>query len=192
MQSKYVTWYGHDHLAPLISISKVLSWSLSSPARYHDLHHLDLYQCVITWLSHQLLPLQLLLLYSDKVKQLFGTCLLCKKETTIGLLPVAGNFNKTWSSQLIQQLISHHVLTISHHSKPCKNKLDVLYFVVASFMWLLRASSKNHSYLRIKTTMIFHQVCCFNIQQGPPIVKLDSTKVGETDTRQAHVCKAHR
>ena len=36
---------------------------------------------------------------------------------------------------------------------PCKNKLAVLYFVVASFTWLLRASSKNHSYLR-KTTMV--------------------------------------
>ena len=137
MQSKYVTWYGHDHLAPLISISKVLSWSLSSPAQHHDLHHLDLYQCVITWLSHQLLILQLLLSYSDKVKQLFGACILCNKETTIRLLPVADNFNKTWSSQ--QQLISYHVLTISHHNMPCKNKLDVLYFVVANFTWLLRA-----------------------------------------------------
>ena len=26
MQSKYVTWYGHHHLVPLISISKALSW----------------------------------------------------------------------------------------------------------------------------------------------------------------------
>ena len=25
---------------------------------------------------------------------------------------------------------------------PCKNKLDVLYFVVASFMWLLRAKQE--------------------------------------------------
>ena len=32
------------------------------------------------------------------VKQLFGTCILCNKETTIRLLPVADNFNKTWSS----------------------------------------------------------------------------------------------
>ena len=76
----------------------------------------------------------------------------------------------------------HHVLTISHHNMPYKNKLDVLYFVVASFTWLLRASSKNRSYLRIKTTMIFRQVCCFNLQQGPGIVKLDSTRVGEIDT----------
>ena len=36
---------------------------------------------------------------------------------------------------------------------PCKNKLDVLYFVIASFTWLLWDSSKNHSYLR-KTTMV--------------------------------------
>ena len=77
----------------------------------------------------------------------------------------------------------NHVLTISHHNMPCKNKLDILYFVVASFTWLLRASSKNRSYLRIKTTTIFREVCCFNLQQGPAVVKLDSTKVEETDTR---------
>ena len=90
---------------------------------------------------------------------------------------------------LIQQRISHHVLTISHHNMPCKNKLDVLYFVVASFTWLLRAFSKNRSYLHIKTTTIFRQVCCFNLQQGPAVVKFDSTKVGETDTRQPPLCK---
>ena len=94
MQSKYVTWYGHDHLAPLISISKVLSWPPSSPAWHHDLHHLDLYQCVVTWSSRQLLLLQLLLSHRDKVKQLFGACILCNRETTIRLLPVADNFNK--------------------------------------------------------------------------------------------------
>ena len=81
-----------------------------------------------------------------------------------------------------------HVLTISHHNMPCKNKLDVLYFVAASFTWLLRASSKNHSYLRIKTTMIFCQVCCFNLQQGPGVATLDSTKVGEIDTHQPPLC----
>ena len=59
-------------------------------------------------------------------------------------------------------------------------------------MWLLRASSKNRSYLRIKTTMIFRQVCCFNLQQGPAIVKFGSTKVGETDTRQPPLCKTSR
>ena len=72
---------------------------------------------------------------------------------------------------------------------PYKNKLDILYFVVAIFTWLLRASSKKRSYLRIKTTTIFCQVCCFNRQQGLAVVKLDSTKVGETDTRQPPLCK---
>ena len=98
----------------------------------------------------------------------------------------------TKHDHLIQQFISHRVLTISHHNKPRKNKLDILYFVVASFTWLLRASSKNRSYLRIKTITIFRQACYFNLQQGPAIVKLDSTKVGETDTRQPPVCKARR
>ena len=60
------------------------------------------------------------------------------------------------------------------------------------FTWLLRASSKNRSYLRIKTTMVFRQVCCFSLQQGPGVVKFDSTKVGETDTRQPPVCEARR
>ena len=83
-------------------------------------------------------------------------------------------------------------MIISHHNMPCKNKLDVLYFVVASFTWLLWASSKNRSYLRIKITMIFRQVCCFNLQQGLGVVKLDSNKVGETDTRQPPMCEARR
>ena len=119
MQSKYVTWYGHHHLVVLSSISKVLSWSLSSPAWHHDLHHLDLYQCVVTWSSRQLLLLQLLLSHSDKVKQLHGTWILCNKETTIRLLPVADNFNKTWSyymttyiSSLIDHITSQHALQI--------------------------------------------------------------------------------
>ena len=67
--------------------------------------------------------------------------------------------------------------------------LDVLYFVVESFTWLLQASSKNCSYLHIKITTVFRQVCCFNLQQGPVIVKFDSNKVGETDTRQLPLCK---
>ena len=88
-----MTWYGHHHLVLLISISKASAWSASSPTWHHDLHHLDLYQRVVTWSSHQLL-----LSHSDKVRQLYGACILCNKETTIRLLSVANNFNKTWSS----------------------------------------------------------------------------------------------
>ena len=158
-------------------------WSPSPKHRQdHHCHRLDtLISIEASLSSRQLLLLRLSLPLSDKVKQLHGDCISYNKATTIWLLPVADNF-VTKHDHLIQQFISHHVLTISHHNKPCKNKLDVLYFVVASFTWLLRASSKNCSYLRIKTTTIFRQVCCFNLQQGPGVVKLDSTKAGETDT----------
>ena len=138
MQSKYVTWYGHDHLAPLISISKVLSWSLSSSARHHDLHHLDLYQCVVTWSSRQLLLLQLLLSHSDKVKQLFGTCILCNKETTIELLPVADNFNKTWSSHTTTYISSRFDHITSQHALQKQVRRPLLCcckFYVAAMGW---------------------------------------------------------
>ena len=168
-------------------------WS-PSPKHRHDHHHhrRDTLISIVASLSFRhLLLLLLLLTLSDKVKQLHVDCIAYNKATTIWLLPVADNF-VTKHDHLIQQFISHHVLTISHHNIPCKNKLDVLYFVVASFTWLLQASSKNHSYLRIKTTTIFRQVCCVNLQQGPAVVKLDSSKVGEIDTRQPPVCKARR
>ena len=133
-------------------------WS-PSPKHHHD-HHRHRLETLISieapLSSRQLLLLQLSLMHSDKVKQLHDDCISYNKETTIWLLPVADN-SVTKYDHLIQQCISHHVLTISHHSKPCKNKLDVLYFVVASFTWLLQASSKNLSYLRIKTTTIVRQ-----------------------------------
>ena len=157
-------------------------WSPSPKHRHdHHRHRLDtLISIVASLSSRQLLLLRLSLPLSDKVKQLHGDCISYNKATTIRLLPVADKFYNTWSSHTT--IYTHHVLTISHHNMPCKNKLDVLYFVVASFKLLLRASSKNRSYLCIKTTTIFCQVCCFNLQQGPGVVKLDSTKVGETDT----------
>ena len=151
---------------------------------HHDLHchQLDnLIPIVASWSSRQLLLLQLSLPLSDKLKQLHGDCISYNKATTIRRLPVADNFYKTWSFHTTIYISSR--LDQSHHNMPCKNKLDVLYFVVISFTWLLRASSKNRSYLRITTTMIFCQVCCFNLQQGPSVVKLDSTKARETDTR---------
>ena len=51
---------------------------------------------------------------------------------------------------------------------PYKNKLDILYFVVASFTWTLRDSSKNRFYLGIKTTTIFIKcvVLTFNKDQA--------------------------
>ena len=52
----------------------------------------------------------------DKVKQLFGTCILCNKETTIELLPVADNFNKTWSSYTTTYISSRLDHITSQHA----------------------------------------------------------------------------
>src|SRR5215216_3667987 len=87
-----------------------------SPKHHHDLHRhrLDTLISIVALLSsRQLLLLRLSLPLSDKVKQLHGGCISYNKATTIRLLPVADNFTK--HDHLIQQLISHHVLTISHH-----------------------------------------------------------------------------
>ena len=166
-----------------MAITILCLWS-PSPKHRHDHHHHQLHTLIsiVPSLSpRQLLLLRLSLSLSDKVKQLHGDCISYNKATTIWLEPVADNF-VTKHDHLIQQFISHHIFTISHHNMLCKNKLDGLYFVVASFTWLLRASSKNRSYLRIKTTMFFRQVCCFNLQQGPGVATVDSTKAGETNT----------
>ncbi len=116
-------------------------WPSSSCAC--DLRHRrdTLISIVASLSSRQLLLLRLSLPLSDKVKQLQGDCIAYNKATTIWLLPVADN-SVTKHDHLIQQFISHHVLTISPHNMPCKNKLDVLYFVVASFTWLLRAEQE--------------------------------------------------
>ena len=134
-------------------------WS-PSPKHLHDhlRHRRDtLISIVASLSSRQLLLLRLLLLLSDKVKQLHSDCISYNKATTIWLLQVADNFlqNMIISYNIF---ISHHVLTISHHNMPCKNKLDVLYFVCCKFYVAAMGSSKNRSYLRIKTTMIVCQV----------------------------------
>ena len=126
-----------------MAIIILCSWS-PSPKHRHDLHHhqLDTLISIVALLSsRQLLLLRLLPLLSDKVKQLHGDCISYNKATTIWLLPVADN-SVTKHDHLIKQFISHHALTISHHNKPCKNKLDVLYFV-----------------------------CCFNLQQRPDVTE---------------------
>lgn len=152
MQSKYVIWYGHHHLVPLISISKTSSWSPLSPAWHHDLYHLDLYQCLVTWSSCQLLHLQLLLSHSDKVKQLFGACILCNKETTIRLLPVADNFNKTWSSHTTTYISSRPGrITSQHHLQKQVRRplLCCCKFYVAAMGWtrtVLTYASKPQQY----------------------------------------------
>ena len=136
-------------------------WS-PSPKHHHDHHrhqHDTLISIVASFSSRQLLLPRLLLPLSDKVKQSHGTCISYNKATTIWLLPVADNL-VTKHDHLIQQFISHHVLTISHHNMPCKNKLDVLYFVVANFTWLLRAEQEpflptHHNHNDFSSSVLF-------------------------------------
>ena len=147
-----MTWYGHAHLAPLISISKVLSWSPSSPAWHHDLHHLDLYQYVVTWSSRQQLLLQLLLSHSDKVKQLHWACILCNKETTIRLLPVADNSYKPWSSHTtiyISSCLDHITSQQALQKQVRRPLLCCCKFYVAAMGWartVLTYTSKPERY----------------------------------------------
>src|SRR3989337_3740377 len=95
----------------------------------------------------------------------------------------------TKHDHLIQQFIYHHVLTISHHNMPCKNKLDVLYFVVASFTWLLWAEQEPFLPTHQNHNDFSSSMCCFNLQQGPGVVTLDSAKVREPDNRQSPLGK---
>lgn len=188
MQSKYVTWYGHHHLVLLISISKASSWSPSSPARHHDLHHLDLHQRVVTWSSRQLLLLQLLLTHSDKVKQLHGACISYNKETTIWLLPAVNIYYKTWSSHTTTYITSCLDHITSQHTLQKQVRRPLL---CCCKFYVAATGFKQEPFLPTEktTTTVNYQVCCFNFLQGPAVVKFDSTKVGETDTRQPPLCK---
>ena len=141
-------------------------WSPSPKHRHdHHRHRRDtLISIVASLSSRQLLLLRLSLPLSDKVKQLHGDCISYNKATTIWLLPVADN-SVTKHDHLIQQLISHHFLTISHHNMPCKNKLDVLYFVVASFTWLLWAEQEPFLPTHQNHNDSLSSWCCFNLRK---------------------------
>ena len=161
-------------------------WSPSSKHR-HDLHRhrLDtLISIVALWSSRPLLFLQLSLTHSDKVKQLHGVRISYNKAATIRLLGVIDNFYKRWSSHTTTYITSCLDHITSQHALQKQVRRPLLccckFYV---------AASKNHSYLRINTTIVIYQIFCFNLQQGPAAVKFDSTKVGEIDTRQPPLCK---
>ena len=141
-------------------------WSPSPKHRRdHHRHRRDtLISIVASLSSRQLLLPRLSLPLSDKVKQLHGDCISYNKATTIWLLPVADN-SVTKHDHLIQNRITHHVLTISHHNMPCKNKLDVLYFVVASFTWLLRAEQEPFLPTHQNHNDSLSSWCCFNLRK---------------------------
>ena len=63
---------------------------------------------------------------------------------------------------------------------PCKNKLDVLYFVVASFTWMLRA--EQEPFLPTHQKPQRGIVIAFRSSERTLFIEYDSTKTGETDT----------
>ena len=134
-------------------------WS-PSPKQRHDLHRhrLDtLISIVASLSSRQLLLLQLLLSHSDKVKQLRGTCILCNKETTIRLLPVADNFNKTWSSHTTNYITSCLDHIISQHALQKKVRRPLL--CCCKFYVAATGLARTVLTYAFKTTTIFCQVC---------------------------------
>ena len=97
------------HLQSIVMISIVTGMTPWSPSSW------SVSMCRHMVVS-QLLLLQLLLSHSDKVKQLFGACILCNKDTTIRLLPIADNFNKTWSSYTTTYISSRLDHITSQHA----------------------------------------------------------------------------
>ena len=73
---------------------------------------------------------------------------------------------------------------------PCKNKLDVLYFVVASFTWLLRAVQEPFLPTHQKPERGI--VIDFLSSERTLFIESDSAKAGQTDTHQPPVCEARR
>ena len=123
--------------------------------------------------SRQLLLLWLSLPLSDKVKQLHGDCISYNKATTIWLLLVADNF-VTKHDHLIQQFIYSRLDHItSQHALQKKVRRPLL--CCCKFYVVVTGLAGTVLTYASKTTTIFRQVWCFNLQQGPGIVTLDST-----------------
>ena len=105
------------------------------------------------------LLLRLSLPLSDKVKQLFGACILCNKETTIRLLPVAGNFNKTWSSHTTTYISSCLDHITSQHALQKQVRRPLLccckFYVAATGLarTILTYASKNHN--NVSSSVLF-------------------------------------
>ena len=164
-------------------------WS-PSPKHRHDVHHhrLDtLISIVASLSSRQLLLPRLSLPLSDKVKHYSAIALHTIKRQPYGScqLPITLLQNMIISYNNLYHIMLDHITSQQALRKQVRRPLlCCCKFYVAS--------SKNRSYLRIKTTTIFRQVCYFNLQQGLGVATLDSTEVGETDTHQPPMCKARR
>ena len=146
----------------------IIFWFWSpSPKHCHDLHRhrLDtLISITASWLSHQLLLLQLSLMHSDKVKQLHGVCISYNKAITIRLLPVADNFYKTWSYHTTTYITSCLDHITSQHS--LQKQVTCPLLCCCKFYVAATGLSKNQSYLRIKNhNDSLSSWCCFNLHK---------------------------
>ena len=164
-------------------------WS-PSPKHRHDLHRhrLDtLISIIASWSSRQLLLLQLLLTHSDKVKQLHGACISYNKETTIRLLPVADKLQ----NMIISYNNVYHIMSWPYHitAYPAKTSYTSSTLLLQVWRGCYGFLARTVLTYGKTTTTVNYQVCCFNLLQGPAVVKFDSTKVRETDTRQPPLCK---
>ena len=94
----------------------------------------------------------------------------------------------TWSSHTSH--ISHHVISHITSQHTLQKQVRRPLIVVASFTWLLRVSSKNDSYLRKNHNGDIKVAISPSTRTAS--VESDSTKVGETDTRQpSYATKLH-
>ena len=142
-------------------------WS-PSPKHRHDLHrhrHDTMISIILIFInvsSHGRLA-NYCYHIAIKVKQLYGACILCNKETTIGLLPVADNFNKIWSSHTTTYISSCLDHITSQHALQKQVRRPLL--CCSKFTWLLRAEQEpflpthqNHNDSSLSW-------CCFNLRK---------------------------
>ena len=114
----------------LISITKALAWSSSSPALHHDLHHHDIHHRAAIEVVKLSMLLLLKLQSSNIVNASASTNVSLK--TTLWLLPVAVASTCKSIFNYYNMIISYIQYITSHRwpyhitSIPCKNKLDVL------------------------------------------------------------------
>ena len=136
-------------------------------------------------LSRQLLLLLLWLTVSNKVKQLHGVCISCNKETTLRLLPVV--LIDMQVMNFLQNMIISHINI--YRITTCLGKQVRCPLLCCCKFCVADTGNYQEPFLTTQNHNGDYQVCCFNLLQGPAVVKFDSTKVGETDTRQPPLCK---
>ena len=90
------------------------------------------------------------------------------------------------TNMIIAYIITNHILAIPHHMTPCKNKLDVLYFVYAIFTWL-GLTRQNRSNLRKNHNGDIIVAYLLILLKGLPL-KIATSLEQEKQTPASHLC----